>query len=46
MEFCNGENLRSFIDKNMNDNTLIKENIIYNIISQICMGIKEIHDKK
>ena len=46
MEFCNEENLRSFIDKNMNDNTLIKENIIYNIISQICMGIKEIHDKK
>ena len=46
MEFCNGENLRSFIDKNMNDNTLIKESIIYNLISQICNGIKEMHDKK
>ena len=46
MEFCNGENLRSFIDKNMNDNTLIEENILSKIISQICMGIKEIHNKK
>ena len=46
MEFCNGENLRSFIDKNMNDNTLIKESIIYTLISQICNGIKEMHDKK
>ena len=46
MELCNGENLRSFIDKNMNDCTLIQENILSNIISQLCHGIKEIHDKK
>ena len=46
MELCNGENLRSFIDKNMNDCTLIQENILNNIISQLCHGIKEIHDKK
>ena len=46
MEYCNGENLRSFIDKNMNNCTLIQENILSNIISQLCHGIKEIHDKK
>ena len=46
MELCNGGNLRNFIDKNMNDNALIEENILYNIISQLCHGIKEIHDKK
>ena len=46
MEFCDGENLRNFINKNMNNNTLIDENIIYNIIKQICLGIKEIHNKK
>ena len=46
MELCKGENLRSFIDKNMNDNTLIQEDILSNIISQLCHGIKIIHDKK
>ena len=46
MEYCKGENLRTFIDKYINDNTLIKENILYDIIIQICIGIKEIHDKK
>ena len=46
MEFCEGDNLRSFIDKNMNKNTLIEENIINIIIKQICIGIKEIHNKK
>ena len=46
MEFCEGENLRTFIDKHMNDNRLIEEKIIRNIIKQICRGIKEIHDKK
>ena len=46
MEFCDGDNLRNFINKNMNNNTLIEENILYDIIKQICIGIKEIHDKK
>ena len=45
MELCKGGNLRSFIDKNMRDLTLIDENILINIIGQICIGIKEIHDK-
>ena len=46
MEFCDGEDLRKFIDKYKNNNMLIEEKIIYNIIKQICIGIKEIHNKK
>ena len=45
MEFCNGNTLKNFIDKHIDDNTLIEENIISNIIKQICIGIKEIHNK-
>ena len=45
MEYCNGQNLRNFIDKNKNNNTLIEEDILYNIIKQVCIGIKEIHNK-
>ena len=46
MEFCNEGNLRNFIDKNIDNETLIEENIISNIIKQICIGIKEIHKRK
>ena len=46
MEFCREGNLRNFIDKHINNETLIKENIISNIIKQICIGIKEIHNMK
>ena len=46
MEYCSGENLRSFIDKNMNNNTYIEENILITIIIQICRGIEEMHNKK
>ena len=46
MEYCDGENLKSFIDKHRNNNTLINENILKNIIRQMCLGIKEIHNKK
>ena len=46
MEFCDGENLRIFIDKYINNNMLIEENILNNIIKQLCIGIKEIHNKK
>ena len=45
MEYCEGETLRYFIDKNIKNNELIEENIIIKIIMQICEGIKEIHDK-
>ena len=46
MEYCKGDNLRNFIDKYMNNNLLIEEYILYKIIKQICLGIKEIHEKK
>ena len=46
MECCNGETLKNFIDKHINDDTLIEEKIISNIIKKICIGIKEIHDKR
>ena len=46
MEFCSEGNLRNFIDKHKEDNTLIEKNIICTIIKQICIGIKEIHNKK
>ena len=46
MEFCEGQTLKSFIEENIKNNTLIEENILYNIIKQICLGIKEIHKKK
>ena len=46
MEFCDWNNLRSFLDKYKKNNTLINEHILNNIIKQICIGIKEIHNKK
>ena len=45
MEYCEGETLRYFIDKNIKNNELIEENILFKIIIQICKGIKEIHYK-
>jgi len=45
MEYCDGDNLRNFIDKNIKDQTLIQEDTLKNIVKQICKGIKEIHDK-
>ena len=46
MEFCSEGNLRNFIDKYINNGTLIEEDKLKIIIKQICKGIKEIHDKK
>ena len=45
MEYCDGQNLRDFINKIIKKNQLIEENIIYKIIEQICIGNKEIHDR-
>ena len=45
MEFCEGQNLKDFININIKNNELIEEDILYNIIKQICIGIKEIHNK-
>ena len=46
MEYYDGDNLRNFINENIKEHTLIEEDILYNIIKQICIGIKEIHDKR
>ena len=45
MEYCAGQNLKDFIDEKIKNNELIEEEILYNIIKQICVGLKEIHDK-
>ena len=45
MEYCERQNLKDFIDKNIKNNELIEENKICDIIIQICTGLKEIHDK-
>ena len=44
MEYCEGQNLRDFINS-IKNNELIEEDILYNIIKQICIGIKDIHNK-
>jgi len=45
MEYCDGQNLRDFIKEHINNNELIDEDILSNIIKQICLGLKEIHNK-
>ena len=46
MEYCDGQNLKDFINKHIENNELIEENILYNIIKQICIGIKDMHKMK
>ena len=45
MEYCDGSDLRKFIDEHHQKEESIKENIIYDILNQLCSGIKEIHNK-
>ena len=45
MEYCEGQNLKDFININIENNELIEENTLYDIIKQICIGIKEIHNE-
>jgi len=46
MEYCDGKNLDDIIKEHKDKDELIEEKLIYNIIKQICLGIKEIHNKK
>ena len=46
MEYCDGINLNDFIINYKNKNELIEEKILYNIIKQICLSMKEIYEKK
>ena len=43
MEYCDGMDLRELIDKHKKEDKPINENLIYNIVLDICLGIKEIH---
>ena len=43
-EFCEDSNLKQFIDEHKGKNDLIEEEIIFDIISQICIALKIIHD--
>jgi len=46
MEYCDSKNLDVIIKEHKENSQLIEEKKIYNIIKQLCLGIKEIHDKK
>ena len=43
MEYCEGLDLRKFINEHKNNNKLIEKAIIEHIIYEICLGLKEIH---
>ena len=45
-EYCDGLNLRKYINEHKKANKLIEKDIIYHIISEICKGLKDIHIKK
>ena len=46
MEYCDGLDLRKYIDEHKVTNKLIEKDLVYHIISDICKGLKEIHNKK
>ena len=43
MEYCEGSDLKKFINEYKKKNELISEKILFDIILDICLGIKEIH---
>ena len=43
MEYCENKDLKSFIKNHKDNNQLIHEEVIYNIVLDICYGIKEMH---
>ena len=43
MEYCENKDLRSFIKNHKDNNQYINEDVIYNIVLDICYGIKEMH---
>ena len=43
MEYCENKDLKSFIINHKYNNQYINEDVIYNIVLDICYGIKEIH---
>ena len=45
MEYCEGSDLKQFIKEYKSKNEKIDEKNVYNMIFDICLGIKEIHQK-
>ena len=45
MEYVDGKDLRNILNEYIKENKKIDEKIIINIIKQICLGIREIHNK-
>ena len=45
MEYCDNSDLLNYIENIKREKKLINPNIIYIIIKDICLGLKEIHDK-
>ena len=46
MEYCEGNDLRKLINKYKDEGKLMDEQLIYSIVLDICLGIKEIHKNK
>ena len=46
MEYAGNSNLKQFIINHKNKDQLIEQNVIIDIITQICLGLKEIHKNK
>ena len=46
MEYCDGLDLRKYINDHKKSNDFIKKDIILHFISEICNGIQEIHKNK
>ena len=46
MEYCEGTDLRKFINNYKIKNELIDEKIIYKIVLQLCIGLSYIHKMK
>ena len=44
-EYCENVNLSQLINGYKNENKLISQNLIYHIIKDICLGLKELHNK-
>ena len=45
MEFCDGLDLRKLINEHKENKSFINKHLIYHIIFNICLGLKEIHKK-
>ena len=46
MEFCKGSDLKKLINDYKNQGKSIDQNLIFHIVFSICLGLKEIHEKK